>query len=127
MFGFRFDPYQALKTITYKPESELAIYPHSYFKDVMVLNVRLPVEYDSSNGHKFTEEENGVLNLVICVPDHCMKHRDCFYGFVKAFVVKAEMHEFDEWFRINGKAVSNPHQFGNTIELDYPCPLGDEW
>ena len=89
-------------------------------------DVELYVEADVPDSEKPTHTVPAHLRTVKLLHRHRWSHhevamfdRDQFLWTVRSFLVEMEVHEVDEWFRLDGAPVHEPHpeRHGKTREV----------
>jgi hypothetical protein len=104
--------------ITYKPGWEVAYvwspHPPGSFVLTVYTSVNLP---DSRNPGKTVPFTNGIA---ISPPDFLSEQRLLLH--IRSMFLAAEMHELDEWFKLDGVPAHDPH--GASVEQQlYGPPL----
>ena len=90
-----------LKTITYKPKWEFSL---SLYKNGQIGIGAIAILEDVDTLHPFPLE----CEKVRCLKELNLNTKKDVIDLVKILIKRIENHEFQEWFKINGKRIEEP-------------------
>jgi hypothetical protein len=67
--------------------------------------------YDTPFRRVYGKREFPIQELEAHIDIYCPLPEKQFYDAMRVFLLCMEQHEFDEFFKVNGKSHSNPHKF----------------
>lgn len=101
-----------LELVTYRPgwRFELARYPQEEHHGHYVGRLWVRFKCDDTYGRyspRYGDQFEVVANYL--VPTYLCEDQRRFYTYLHRCITETEMHELDEWFKVGGRLVSNPH------------------
>jgi len=91
-----------VNSITYKPGYRIV----AEQLDIDVIRLTLLVEVPDSND----PSRNAHLKLIECFSPFACRDRRLLFVIVRSLLERFEMHEMDEWLKVDGVRVTEPHK-----------------
>jgi len=98
-----------LELVTYKPgwRFELAPMDNSDLVGHYVGRLWMRFKCEDTYGRRLGSQMEVVSNHL--VPEYLCDNQRNFYTYLHRCILETERHETDEWFKVGGRLVSNPH------------------
>lgn len=96
---------ELLRRISYKPEFTVIVQPplNIYLNQP---SIRFTYNVMDSRGTGKVVP----LTSIKTVDEYYLDNEDWFFGFIQQTIREMELHESDEWFRVDGKLYDDPHK-----------------